>query len=190
MAAYLYRELGVVFVRVPKTGVTSVTRGMLPTPSDERFSGPVPDHWAHLRSFACIRHPYERMRSALDHFRHHKLARSPEEIAIRKTLDAHAVLDIVADDAIPITGPDYLARLKMHALPMTHESLGLDRVTKLFKSDDFPAMWARVAKWLDVPKPALAHQKRARSRTELTREERRAVRNAYAADFERFGYRR
>lgn len=188
MTAYLYKQICVVYVSVHKTGSTSIKCGLLGE-ADEFRNSPVPNDWAALYpSFSVIRHPYERMRSAIDHFKRHKLAKSEEELILRKRLDAFAAIDILQDENISWQTKVFQNRLKKHILPLTHSYYGLDRVNKIFRSDDFPKMWLALSDWLQIRVPDIAHRKAAPGRSELTKREKRAVRKAYAADFERFGY--
>lgn len=188
MTCYLHKKFGVVYVQVHKTGSTSIKRGMLGEADDFR-SGAIQADWRDCyRSFAVIRHPYERMRSVIDHFKYQRKIKSQKELDAKNSINAHAVIDVLFDDSIAIGRRDYFERLKKHCLPLTHEYYSIHLVDQIFRSDDFAVMWRDLAKWLNVKPPRLMHKKRARHRTELSRAEKRAVRSAYAEDFERYGY--
>lgn len=74
-AAQLFSELGFVFISIPKTATNSIWDVVLPEPSYKPFQhvhGKVikycmdhfhPDTWDSMYRFACVRHPYDLVRS-------------------------------------------------------------------------------------------------------------------------------
>ena len=191
MPCYIYPDLGVVFVRVPKTGSTSVRGQFLGKPLPEhRIFGPIPEKYRYLKSFAYVRHPTERFASAIAMFRKHKtMLWSDDAGRFARTICANSVIDLLDDERVRPGKNNYFELLKLHAIPMTHEHFGLELVERIFRFESFKTEWAELAGFMGVPAPTLVHVKSGkREKPTFTEAEEDRIRRFFAADFERFDY--
>lgn len=183
MPSYFYDKISVVFVRVPKTGSTSIERAFLPEmpPPIYRFSGPPPEYLHGMKSFAFVRHPVARFASAMAMF-------NPE---FDMMLNVNYVLGLLDDDRIPCGTDTKLQRLKLHTLPMSHAHFGLGSIKRIFRFEHFDSEWQRLAAYLEVPAPPIVHlnaSDRNIDKPSFAEYEVRAIQNYFQADFQMFGY--
>ena len=190
MPSYLYNDPRAVFVRVPKTASTSITRSLWDRKPIAGVFGSIPGAWLGMKSFAFVRHPVDRVLSVIRMFSVHKTARTPHEILFRQTISIESVCRIVANDAIPPSKANYLDLLKLHALPATHAHFGLDRVDKVYRFEDLSGAWLDLCDWLEVPRRPLQHLKTYENGLTVTPsiEELELIHATYCSDFEAFGY--
>lgn len=190
MPCYVHPSKNVVFVRVLKTGSSSVRRQFFGKPlAKDRIFGPIPKQYRHLKSFAYVRHPVDRFASAIVMFKKHKTIDSPRAQKFAQTLCADSLLDLLEDERVQIGKSDYFRLLKLHAIPMTHEHFGLDLVKRIFRFERFETEWVELARYIGVPAPALIHAKSSKHhKPTFTNTEEDRIRRFFAADFERFNY--
>ncbi|GJD49974.1 hypothetical protein OPKNFCMD_2710 [Methylobacterium crusticola] len=162
MSILLFEPPGCVFIRVRKTGSTSVVRGLfggrdravLATADgrwDPRFDG--------RPTAAFVRNPFDRLVSCLRMFQDYAVATRDEE-ALRSRLDLAALMDAIEDDAIPLDRDAYLSKLRLHALPMTHRFYCLDRAGFVGRFERFERDYRALAAALGLPAAAVPHERR------------------------------
>lgn len=185
MPSYYYHDPDCYYVRVPKTGSTSVTRAFFGKPFSRTF-GPIPETWRG-RSFAFVRHPVDRFYSAVAMFRTHK-TKTLSETYWRDRLTPRLAIELVKADAVEIGKADFWQLCKLHLIPMTHEHFGLDRVEKILRFERFAEEWIALARYLEIETPPVRCLKYAKSTVERDPDVDAEIRELFAADFETFGY--
>jgi hypothetical protein len=200
MSIFLFDPPGCVFIRVRKTGSTSVVRGLFGSKRgatattrdgtwDSRFDG----HFA----FAFVRNPFERMVSALRMFQDYREAPwwSPArfgEARLRCRLDLAMLMDVIEDDTIPLDREDWLSKLRLHAMPMTSPFYHLDKAGFIGRFESFAADYATVAARLGIAIAAVPHEREGKPpewRAAFTPVLRARAEALLKADCEAFGYR-
>lgn len=194
MTLMRFEDPSCVFIRVRKTGSTSIVRGLLGGVGNtaEMVTGaPFPPQWDGLFTFAFVRNPFERLVSCLAMFRSHPVE-TEAEADLRKRLDLHTLLDVVEDDAIDFTGPDYRSKMRLHALPMSHPSYHLDRADFVGRFESFDDDYLRVAARLGRSGAEVPHHRQGPAERDYRPQFDAALRGraeeVFAEDLQRFGY--
>lgn len=183
MPTYYYADRDIAFVRVPKTGSSSIMQAFLPEKPlpEHRIFSPIPCTLQPQKSFAFVRHPIQRLASAIAMFR----ARS-----FGAGLDLEQIFSILNDDEIGIDKNTSESLLKLHIIPMTHNHFGLEHVERIFYYEIFPQEWMRLANYLNVDPPQimLLGPSSIGLRPNFTKAEQAKIKQVYHDDFEHFGY--
>ena len=165
-----------VFVRVPKTGSTSVSKAIFGDidqahcPASDLPSGP-----QYFR-FGFVRNPYTRCLSAFNWFRHRTTAKWTQPM--RDLSFAEWVTQHLQD--VPANSDAFDLQCKYLNAP----------VDFVGRYENLEADFAHVLRALNRPQAELPHLNTTVSNdlSEYTDAARAVVRDAYAADFEQFGY--
>jgi hypothetical protein len=170
MSIFLFDSPDCVFIRVRKTGSTSVVRGLLGgkrraavTSRDGRWNTAFDGQF----TFAFVRNPFERMVSALRMFRDYKAASfyNPAalcEARMRRRLDLAMVMDVIEDDTIPLDRGTWLSKLRLHALPMTSPFYHLEKADFIGRFETFAEDYGRIADRLGIAIEAVAHERKGK----------------------------
>lgn len=188
MYVCLFENPRCVWIRIPKTGTTSIRNAFFGACAKERRFSSIPIEWKPIKSFTVVRHPYARLASVLSMFKTHRAAKSPEELEFKNTLSIQKIIRIVDDPNIKPAMHPYFCRLKSHALPLTSELIGINDAEQIFKFEHFDLTWFGIAEYLAVREPELIHEKINHDRIELTTNDKRLIADYYRRDFEEFGY--
>ena len=129
MTIFVFESPPAVFIRVRKTGSTSIVRGLFggPDKASEISEGVFRQGWSSLFVFSFVRNPFERMVSCFKMFKGYKVSNA-DEARQRSELTLSRLMDIIEDDSIRFANVGtYMDKLKQHALPMTHPSYHIDK---------------------------------------------------------------
>lgn len=187
----LFENPRCVFIRIRKTGTTSIVKGLLGNAGDRLVVETVPESWRDAFCFAFVRNPFDRLVSAYDMFRDYKVANAGEE-QLRAGLTLDRIMDVIEDDAIAIDNRTFLGKLKLHAIPMTHPNYDVGRANFIGRFETFGADYLRLARELGLDVDTVAHH-RAREnsldyRGFYTPETAARARRLLAEDCETFQY--
>lgn len=182
-----------VLIHVPKTGGTSIRKGVW----NRRYEGPafgtVPESWRGMFSFAFVRHPLDRFVSAWRMF----TSGTADEPDWRMPADARPLTieefgEIVFDDRIIFDErrQTFEERIRHHTIPQTHPYNCLDQAEFIGRFERLEEDFARVARRLELH-AALPHMHRTRHggwRAHVRGDLLAACRNFYEEDLRRLGY--
>lgn len=112
-----------VFIHIPKTGGTSIRKGIW----NKNYEGPVfgyiPEEWQHLFKFAFVRHPLQRLVSAYSMFTDGAIG----DVEWKKPKDARPLtleefIAIVLDESILFDErrKSFEEKIRHHTIPQTH----------------------------------------------------------------------
>ncbi len=191
MSCLRYQDPRCVFVRVPKTGSTSIIRGLLGGKENavEICRTGFPERWEHLFSFAIVRNPYDRFVSAYRMFEHKNYRKEP--VSGCSTFGFELVVRALEDESLSHLGTSLGQRLKRHFLPMSHEFFGLDRVDYLGRFEHFDETWSTLTRKLGLPEAKVTHERKADRqsyRSFFTAATRSEFERLFREDLERFEY--
>lgn len=181
------------FIRVRKTGTTSVIRGLFGGQDQaakvSRNGDWLPDFDGHF-TFAFVRNPFDRMASCLRMFRDYKVKNEAEEKA-RAALDLHRLMDVIEDETIGLDGYGYFAKLRSHAVPITHPFYKIDRAAFIGRFESFDRDYRSVAEMLGKPCDVVPHFRPSDGisyRDHFDADTRRRAQMLLRDDLDRFGY--
>ena len=122
MSNFLIRELNAVFIHIPKTGGTSLRKGVFKQ-ADGPYYGELPPHSDNLFKFAFVREPIDRFLSCVSMF----YGGSIDEDGKQRRKKSEAFSLSYAIEILSMSGLDFGAgrtsleeKFLHHALPMTH----------------------------------------------------------------------
>lgn len=123
MSNFRLREPDCVLIHIPKTGGTSIRKGLWQSRYDGPTFGEIPDEWRHLFKFAFVRHPLQRLVSAWKMFT--EGARGDPQWSLptdARALSLAEFVDIVLDESIIFDGrrQTFEERIRHHTIPQTH----------------------------------------------------------------------
>ncbi len=190
MFFHVYREPRCVFIRVRKTGSTSIVRGLLAQADGLGEKAATPPAFADAFHFAFVRNPFARLYSAYEMFQIYAVA-TPEEASLRARLDLNAMMDVVEDERIAFDQPDYVSKLRLHALPMSHPGYNIARADFVGRFETYVEDYRRLAERLGLAREVVHLRERKipfdyREKYDVAT--RRRAGRLFAADLERFGY--
>lgn len=193
MSNFRLRNPDCVLIHIPKTGGTSIRKGVWERRTSKPAFGYIPDEWAHLFKFAFVRHPLDRMISAWKMFTEGARGdagwKLPDDA---RPLTMEEFLDIIEDDTIIYDERRKTVeeKIRHHTIPQTHPFNCLhyaDFVGRFERlDDDFKIVADRVGISADLPKmhyTAHHHWREYLSGTNLQR-----AADYYRQDFEALGY--
>lgn len=182
------------FIRVRKTGTTSVIRGLFggqdKAVAISRSGEWLPAFDGHF-TFAFVRNPFDRMASCLRMFESYQVKNAAEEEE-RAALDMHRLMDVIEDDSIRLEGYNFLSKLRSHAVPITHSFYKIERADFIGRFENFERDYRAAAERIGIPCDEVPHM---RASTEepydrrFTPETRKRAEALLRDDLERFDYR-
>lgn len=193
MSIFLLKDPHCVLIHIPKTGGTSIRKGVWKKNYEGPAFGSVPDHWRGFFKFAFVRHPLDRLVSAYKMFSEGAIGDQDWSMASdHRDLTFEEFLDIVMDETIIFDErrSTFEEKIRHHTIPQTHPFNALadadfvGRYENLEKDFQFvaervgalrhlPRMhYTRRGHWQDYFSPALEERCRA----------------YFAEDFDRLGY--
>lgn len=157
MPVIRFRSPECVMIRIPKTGSTSVVKGLLggmENAAETKF-GEFPMEWRDLYSFAFVRNPFDRLVSAFIMFQTYPVANDAEK-EFRDGLTLDRMMDVIEAE-IPIVGPGFFPKLKLHSIPITHPYFCVQQVKEIFRFEEFESAYGQLAKTLSLPVGQVPH---------------------------------
>jgi len=192
MPALRFSKPACVFLRIPKTGTTSILKGLLggkENAAEIYRSSRIPEEWRHLFTFAMVRNPFTRFFSAYKMFEKKNFQREP--LYGMSFLTPELSLRVVNDHTIPLEGKGLHSRLRMHVLPMTHPYLGLNQANYIGRFEEFEAEWYKLCGLLKTGTQPVRMDRQSEQvgyGNFYTPSLRQAVEKVYAQDLDEFGY--
>lgn len=192
MPIILFREPECVMVRIAKTGSTSIVRGLFGGIENATAiqRGEFPEAWRGLYSFAFVRNPFDRLVSAWLMFKNYCVD-TDEEKNFRDSLTLQRMMDVVENPDFSPVGDNYFSKLKLHCLPMTSPFFHLTQVADIYRFEDFPASYGKLAQRLGRTVEKVPHCRKSVRRiyqSYYTARERVRAESLFRADLEEFGY--
>ncbi|WP_119290990.1 sulfotransferase family 2 domain-containing protein [Azohydromonas sediminis] len=194
MSFFFFDPPGCVFIRIRKAGSTSVIRGLFGDKSNARRESSDGTWYPEFDGrfvFAFVRNPFSRMISCLQMFRGYK-TRTLEEQRFKESLTLDRLMDVIEDEKLPIGGDGYMAKLRLHAVPMTHPFYCIDRAEYIGRFERFEQDYREVARLLGIRVWSVPHERKSAPmdyRPWFSAAQRRRAERLLAADLDRFGYR-
>lgn len=193
MTAYMYSDPRCAFVRVPKTGSTSIMNAFFGKPT-ARADCPLPskEFWNYEKSFAFVRHPLDRFISVMSMFLQ-RGANIYGEFDVPKgwsTPTTNQILDLVNDNKFKLSKVNYLETLKIHALPQSHDYHSLSTVDRIFKYEGMSTVWDELAIYLNIDAPNMVRLNTSYYAVQLTDAEIDTVQDFYKKDYRAFKYKK
>jgi len=183
-----------VFIRVRKTGSTSVVRGLFrgARQAAEKSDGIFRPEWSSLFVFAFVRNPFERMISCFEMFKSINVEGAVEERQ-RSDLTLSTLMDVIENESIGFSHKgNYLTKLKQHALPMTHPSYHLKKAKFIGRYEHFERDFRKVAEILGAKVTQVPHFRNNRAtkdyRSFFDADSRKRAERILAKDMDTFGY--
>jgi hypothetical protein len=183
MSNFRLRAPDCVFIHIPKTGGSSIRRGLWQDRYDPPAFGTFEDDWRGLYHFAFIRHPLDRFISAYADFTQLRGYEGSIQDFAKITCDTS--IDGGASRACREE------RIRHHTLPQTDPFNGLSRAQDIYRFEDFPQEIARLATktgltYQSIPQKRQTHH--ASWRDLLTPDLIGRLTDFYAQDFSDLGY--
>ncbi|MBA4148289.1 MAG: sulfotransferase family 2 domain-containing protein [Verrucomicrobia bacterium] len=181
-----------VMVRIPKTGSTSVVKGLFGgmENADETRFGEFPEEWRHLYSFAFVRNPFDRLVSAFVMFQTYAVATDAEkDFQTGLTLDR--IMDVIEAPDIAIIGNGFFPKLKLHSIPITHPYFCMRQVKEIFRFEEFDAAYLKLAKTLGLACEQVPHFRKSDRdsfQKYFSDKERQRAEAIYSGDLQEFNY--
>lgn len=152
MSIFLLKNPDCVLIHIPKTGGTSIRKGLWKKNYEGPAFGRVPEDWRRHFKFAFVRHPLDRMVSAYKMFSQGAVGDAEWSLPKdARPLTFVEFVDIVTDESIIFDERRFTfeERIRHHAIPQTHPFNALDEADFVGRyetlDEDFRKVAARVA---------------------------------------------
>jgi hypothetical protein len=192
MSIIRFRSPECVMVRIPKTGSTSIVKGILEGMQNAACTsfGVFPEEWRSLYSFAFVRNPFDRLVSAFLMFRGYFVATDAEK-KFRDKLSLGRIMDVVEDPKVSPIGDGFFSKLKLHCLPMTAPFFHLSQVTDIYRFEEFNSECRRLTHRLGLVCLEVPHWRksiREPYQNYFTPQDRERAESLFKADLQEFSY--
>ncbi len=192
MSNFYFPEHDCVLIHIPKTGGTSIRKGVFRGNYVGPFFGHVPDEYAHCFKFAFARNPFDRLISAWKMFasgteQHTSGQRPAAHESLEGFLDIVMNEDIIYDERRSTTEE----KIRHHTIPQTHPFNCLHCADFIGRfenlQNDFDTICSRLGiATMTLPKMNITDRKHYREYYSARTIE--TVLSYYRDDFELFGY--
>lgn len=185
MSNFYLKDPDCVFIHIPKTGGSTIRRGLWKGNYEGPEFGQIPADWPDVYKFAFVRHPLDRLVSAYSDFFQIRNYRGTMEDFI----------DIVTDDNILFDErrSNTKERIRHHCIAQTHPFNCLNMADDLYRFEDFAAEIDRLGQHLNVRFDKVPHRRKTKHdgwRDVLDRPDILRLTEFYAEDFDLLGYSR
>jgi hypothetical protein len=193
MSIFLLKDPTCVLIHIPKTGGTSIRKGVW----KKNYEGPafwrVPDAWKAHFKFAFVRHPLDRLVSAYKMFSEGAIGDADWQLPPdRRDLSFDEFIDIVMDETIIFDErrATFEEKIRHHTIPQTHPFNALDDADFVGRyenlAQDFEVVARRVG--VQTPLPRMHYTLRGDWREFFSPQVEARCRRFYEEDFARLGY--
>ena len=186
----LYSAPRCVFIRVRKTGTTSIVKGLMSNADGRIVAETIPADWQNAFCFAFVRNPFERLASAFEMFHAYKVT-TEAEFQSRLSLSVSKILDVLEDDNIVPQNEGFTGKLKLHTIPMTHKAYNIGHAHFIGRFENFSHDYGVLARKLGLPeevKHLRARNQPLEYRSRFTKEDRMRAERIFREDCDMFGY--
>ncbi len=140
MSNFRLRNPDCVLIHIPKTGGTSIRKGIWGSHYDGPTFGTIPDDWMTLFKFAFVRHPLQRFVSAWKMFT--EGAKGDPQWSLprdHRALSLEQFIDIVTDDSIIYDErrSTFEEKIRHHTIPQTHPFNCLHLADYVARQEDY-----------------------------------------------------
>lgn len=152
MSIVLFDPPGCVFIRIHKTGSTSVIKGLfggIGAAKEVSRDGLWSPAFEGRPCFTFVRNPFERLASVFLMFRDYPVSDGADR-SFQKSLSLDHVMDVIEDETIPVGERSYLSKLRMHALPLTHPLVHIHRATFVGRMERFEDDYRALGEWIGL----------------------------------------
>jgi len=183
-----------VFIRVRKTGTTSLVKGIFGgiTSAVQKGQSHFEPQWKDRFVFTFVRNPFDRLISGYEMFRTY-VPLSKQDAALRDNLTLAQVIAIAADDSLPVGGDSFIGNLRQHTIPMCHPSYHIHEAHFVGRFETYSRDYQAVREHLGLPTAKNVPHLRAtpdRSyRDYFDGEAQDAAERLFSEDLDRFDYR-
>jgi hypothetical protein len=159
MSNFLIKEPRFVFIHIPRTGGTSIRKGVFAEVCSHPVFGYIPEEWKVLFSCAFIRNPFDRLVSAWKMFTE---GTSELDGTRFPNLTLRDFMNIVIDESIVYdqrrkTIPE---RIRHHAIPQTHPFNCLDDAVFVGRYEAIDEDFAKICQTLGIEPVGLPRRHR------------------------------
>ena len=158
MSVFKIGELNAVLIHIPKTGGTSLRKGVF-SDVDGPYYGPVPSKFLDLFKFAFVREPITRFLSCVSMFKYGTVDKNG---AIRRrgsdTFNVDAAIEILKTPGLNYgqNRRSFSEKFLHHALPMSHPFNSIVDADCIYRFESFEQDYIQICKRCDIqPIPAL-----------------------------------
>ncbi len=155
MSNFLLKKPDCVLIHIPKTGGTSIRKGVWEGRYEGPIFGKIPNEWDDLFKFAFVRHPFDRFLSAYRMFTqgaitNDKVSKLPKD-AYNLSLEQFA--NIVIDESIIYDErrSTFEEKIRHHTIPQTHKFNCLDRADFIGRYENLDADYAHISQYIGAP---------------------------------------
>jgi hypothetical protein len=193
MSIFLLKDPVCVLIHIPKTGGTSIRKGVW----KKNYEGPafwrVPDEWRGHFKFAFVRHPLDRLVSAYKMFSEGAIGDADWQLpADRRDLTFPEFIEIVLDETIIFDErrATFEEKIRHHTIPQTHPFNALADADFVGRYENLAQDFEVVARQVGVkpPLPRMHYTLRGDWREFFSPEIEARCRRFYEEDFGRLGY--
>lgn len=194
MSIFLLLQPRCVLIHIPKTGGTSIRKGIWGGKYEGPAFGVMPDSWQREFKFAFVRHPHNRLTSAYRMFTEGAVGdpswKLPDDA---RSLSFSAFLDIVLDESIIYDQRrrTFEEKIRHHTIPQTHPFNVLHDADFIGRYERLEEDFKTVADRVGLHSVSLPHMHFTKAKPYdqyMTTEQRRRVVEYYRTDFEQLGY--
>lgn len=181
-----------VMIRIPKTGSTSIVRGIFGGigEGDSVVHGAPLAAWDKYFKFAFVRNPFDRLVSAFLMFKNYPTETDAEK-TFKESMTIRDVLNVIEDERQPLDREDYFSKLRKHAIPMTHPFFGLSKAEKVYRFESFESAYLELSHRFQINVEEIPHFRKSDRKhysDYFDRNDRARAEAIFKSDCETFGY--
>lgn len=193
MSIFLLHDPECVLIHIPKTGGTSIRKGVWEKRYEPAIHGKMPKAYAKHFKFAFVRHPFDRFVSVWKMFADGAIGdeewSKPQDA---KSINAYDVFNILSDPKIIYDERrrTFEEKIKHHGVPQTDPFNCLQHADFVGRFETLDADFEKIAQKVGIDRelPKMHFTKRQSWQDELPEDLLEPLYNYYRKDFETLGY--